>query len=248
MSGHVCLHRDAFEHPLLKDGERFRAWFWMVSKACWKASKFDVGGRIITLERGQFSCSVRELAEAWGWSKSAVDRFVQRLIDEEMVISTRSKTGTGSGTHSGTSRSIITICNYDKYQAQPKEAGTTNGTHTGTKLGQSWDIKEEGNNTSPYGEGVPPTDTVALIWQIGVALLVASGHDERASRSIVGRWRKEHTDARVLEALLDCQARRISDPVGWMPRRLAASARQHPASGDLEALIAQSGQHRRQAA
>jgi hypothetical protein len=42
------------------------------------------------------------MADAWGWSKSAVDRFIQRLVDEDMVISTRAKTGTGTGTTSGT--------------------------------------------------------------------------------------------------------------------------------------------------
>lgn len=132
MSGTINLSRDVFDHPLLKDGDRFRAWFWMVARACWKPTRFDVAGRIITLERGQFCCSVRELAEAWGWSKSAVDRFLTRLKTETMI-----------GTDAGTGKLIVTIRNYDKYQSQPGATGTANGTPTGTAAGQQRDIKEE---------------------------------------------------------------------------------------------------------
>lgn len=157
------MDRDAIEHPLLKDGERFRAWFWMVAKACWKPTQFDIHGRIVTLERGQFCCSVREMAEAWGWSKSAVDRFIQRLVDEDMVISTRAKSGTGSGTSSGTSRSIITICNYAKYQDVPKEGGTAAEPSSGTAAGQQRDIKEQGNKVTdvPDGTSLPRERKIA---------------------------------------------------------------------------------------
>lgn len=165
MSGFVVMARDATEHPLLKDGERFRAWFWMVAKACWKPTKFDVHGKIITLERGQFCCSVREMAEAWGWSKSAVDRFIQRLIDEDMVISTRAKTGTGGGTSSGTARSIITICNYAKYQNVPKGSGTASEPQGGTAAGQQRDIKEQGNKGTIEPDGsIPPTPHCDSDW------------------------------------------------------------------------------------
>lgn len=151
MSGFIVMSRDAIDHPLLRDGERFRAWFWMVAKACWKPTKFDVQGKVVQLERGQFCCSVREMAEAWGWSKSAVDRFIQRLVDEDMVISTRAKSGTGSGTASGTSRSIITICNYAKYQDVPRDGGTVSEPLSGTAAGQQRDIKEQGNQYLPNG-------------------------------------------------------------------------------------------------
>jgi hypothetical protein len=236
VSGHIALHRDAFEHPLLKDGDRFRAWFWMVSRACWKATRYDVGGKTVMLTRGQFCCSVRELAEAWDWSKSAVDRFLSRLKTETMI-----------GTDAGTGKLVITICNYDKYQQIPKEAGTADGTLTGTPAGQQRDIKEEGNNSVSNETGVPPVDTVKAIFELGITLLTASGQTDRASRSIVGRWRKDYSDSRVLEALVDCQNRRISNPVEWMPRRLSASGAQAPGS-DLASLLEQSSRYRKQAA
>lgn len=75
----------------------------------------------------------------------------------------------------------------------------------------------------PNGMGVPPVDTVKAIWDIGITLLTASGHEERAARSIVGRWRKEHGDGKTLAALIDCQAKSITNPVEWMAKVLNAS-------------------------
>lgn len=135
MSGFIALHREAMDHHLFKgDVARFGAWIWMVSKACWKETKFDVQGRTITLRRGQFCCSVRDMATAWGWPKSNVDRFLTRLKTETMIE-----------TESGTGRLIITICNYAKYQDLKDQSGTATGTATGTAAGQQRDIKEQGN-------------------------------------------------------------------------------------------------------
>ncbi len=89
MTGFVAMTRSALDHPLLKYAERLRAWFWIVARACWKPAPFDVGGKMLTLERGQLSYSIRELAEQWGWSKSTADRFVKRLEAEGTPITAR---------------------------------------------------------------------------------------------------------------------------------------------------------------
>lgn len=135
MSGFVALHRAAIEHPLFAgDTARLGAWLWLVAKACWKPTRFNVAGKTVLLERGQYCCSVRDLAEAWGWSKSTVDRFLTRLKNETMIE-----------TDAGTGRLIITICNYAKYQDINEDAGTGSGTTGGTASGQQRDIKEQGN-------------------------------------------------------------------------------------------------------
>lgn len=141
MSGFIALHREAFDHPVLRDGDRFRAWFWMVSNACWKQSRVEVGGAIITLERGQLCYSIRYLAEAWRWPKSNVDRFLKRLEAESMLTLTRSK----SGTASGTAQIIVTICNYDKYQDVGNQTGTASGTEVGQQRDSSGTNKNKGN-------------------------------------------------------------------------------------------------------
>lgn len=135
MSGFALTHRTVFDHPLFRgDAARLGAWLWLVGKACWRPTPFDINGRIITLERGQLCASLRQLAEQWGWSKSAVDRFLARLETETMI---ERKAGQG--------RLVITICNYSKYQDSGDGRRDSGGTPSGTAAGQQRDTKEQGN-------------------------------------------------------------------------------------------------------
>ena len=134
VTGFVCLHREALNHPLLKDPSRLGAWFWLVAKAAWKPTPFDVNGKIITLERGQLCVSFRKLSTEWGWSKATVEHFFLRLKSETM-IRTSSETG----------RTIVTICNYAKYQDINLDNKTPSRTPSRTPTGHQPDTKEQGN-------------------------------------------------------------------------------------------------------
>lgn len=143
--GFIILHRAAFEHPLLKDGDRFRAFLWMCASACWKPTRFDLGGKTVTLERGQLCVSRSQLAKEWGWSESAVERFLTRLKTEQMI-----ERETGQG------KSIITICNYEKYQDISDQAGQ----QTGQRSDSHRTAKEPYNHLTKEKEGEsPPPDT-----------------------------------------------------------------------------------------
>jgi hypothetical protein len=161
VSGFILMHRAALDHPLFQgDSARLGAWLWLVGNACWKPTRIKIKGSIIQLERGEMSFSVRFLAEAWGWSKSRVDRFIADLRAENM-IETRSKIGTAHGHKAGQGQSIISICNYSKYQdmidGQRDNAGTTRG----TRAGQARDKEEQGNKGTieeePSGSSSPLT-------------------------------------------------------------------------------------------
>lgn len=146
MSGFALTHRTVFDHPLFDgDAARLGAWLWLVGKACWKPTPFDNNGRIITLERGQICVSVRQLAERWGWSKSAVDRFLTRLETETMI---ERKAGQG--------KMVITICNYGKYQDLEDDERDSSGTASGTAAGQQRDIKEQDNKGTIDSPPKPP--------------------------------------------------------------------------------------------
>lgn len=175
MTGFISLHRDVFSHPLLKDAERFRAWFWLVANAAWKPSRTRIKGDTITLERGDLSYSVRYLADAWGWSKSRVDRFLADLREEGM-IETRSKIGTTAGRKAGHGQSIITICNYDKYQDCGDAERDNDDLDSGTTAGQQRDnsgtnknkgIREKEYSTSGTGRPMAqkPDDVCEGVWQ-----------------------------------------------------------------------------------
>lgn len=143
MSGFIAMQRDALDHHILRDGERFRAWFWIVANACWKPSKARIKGHTVELERGELSFSVRFLAENWGWSKSRVDRFLSDLRTEGM-IETRSKSGTSAGHKAGQGQSIIKVCNYAKYQDAELGLRDKREPISGTSAGQARDKEEEG--------------------------------------------------------------------------------------------------------
>lgn len=152
MSGFITMHRDALDHPMLQDGDRFRAWFWLIANAAWKQTSVRVKGETVTIERGELSFSQRFLADKWGWSKSRVDRFIADLRAEGM-ISTRSKNGADSGATSGHNagqgQCIITICNYSVYQDQQQEqrgnVGATRGATSGATAGQQRGKEEQRN-------------------------------------------------------------------------------------------------------
>lgn len=135
MSGFIVVRRDAFKHPVLRDGERFKAFFWMVAQACWKATPFDINGRIVTLNRGQFCTSRSALAKEWGWSPSAVERFLTRLKTEHMI---EQETGQG--------RSIITISNYSRYQDTQDETGQAPEQANGQRSDSDRTAKEQTNH------------------------------------------------------------------------------------------------------
>lgn len=133
MSGWIKSRRRVVEHPLFKgDVAKLGAWMWLLNSACYRPTKFNVNGRIIEVQRGQICVSMRGLAEAWGWSKSSVERFITRLKTETMIE-----------TEGGTGRLVITICNYERFQSDAELTGTGSGTPRGTGAGQERDTNKE---------------------------------------------------------------------------------------------------------
>lgn len=115
MSGTVNIARSIFDHELFADQpltER-EAWIWLIMEASWKPRKKRVGDYIADLARGQLAASIRFMAGAWQWAPAKVQRFLKRLQVLDMITT---KTDTGV--------TVITICNYDEYQAQGKAADT----------------------------------------------------------------------------------------------------------------------------
>lgn len=146
MSGFVAVARDIIEHPLFKgEHQRLYAWQWLLCKAAWKPVPYNINGQIVTLQRGQLCASIRQLADEWGMSKSAADRFVTRLKTETMIE-----------TEAGHGKLIITICNYAKYQDATKPNRDTSGTPTGTRAGHERDIKEPVNQITKEITPLPP--------------------------------------------------------------------------------------------
>jgi len=117
--GLILLDRGVLDHPLFKEEpytER-EAWIWMITEASWTARSVRGKSGPIHLNRGQFSCSIRFMAEKFNWSKSRVDRFINKLILNNMVEKDNE-----------TTQNVTTICNYETYQNFDLYSGTRNGT------------------------------------------------------------------------------------------------------------------------
>jgi len=151
--GYIKLHRGWRDSPIFKgEFSRADAWVWLIEHACWKPSRVRIKGSFVQIERGEMTFSVRFLADAWGWSKSRVDRFLADLRAESM-IETRSKIGTTAGHNAGQGQAIISICNYAKYQDAATPHRDNGDEEIGTTAGQQRDKEEEGKEKKEDNKG-----------------------------------------------------------------------------------------------
>ena len=115
MTGTINISRDMWEDEAFSASsfsER-EAWIWMIAEASWKPRSRRVGDYVVELQRGQLASSIRFMAKAWMWTPAKVQRFLKR-IEKLGLCRTEADTGV----------TVITICNYDKYQSKPKAGDT----------------------------------------------------------------------------------------------------------------------------
>ncbi len=107
IGGWVRSQRDRFDHALFRRDKFCRgyAWDWMVSAAFIEEIQLDIQGQTITLNRGQFCHSLRFMAARFRWSEPTVRRFITRLKTDAMI-----ETKVDAG------QTVITICNFSKFQ------------------------------------------------------------------------------------------------------------------------------------
>lgn len=137
MSGWVRLDRSWHKTDCLKQNEPFcerAAWVWLISNAAWKDTfRHGPKGELIEVKRGQIHVSLSSLETAFNWSKKKVRGFINRLESGHMVGTERAQSGT-----------LITICNYAKYQDIDDSEGHGRGTAKGTVGAQSGHTQEQG--------------------------------------------------------------------------------------------------------
>lgn len=236
MAGYYLMARGWLDHAALAVGpyDRRAAWAWLVENAAYKPTRRNIGGRTIELQRGQLTASVRYLAQAWSWKKNVVERFIDRLKTETMIR-----------TEAGTGQLVITICNYDKYQIEPGESRTPNRTLDRTETGQQPDSdrtnKNEGNEgkegnkenpvlrTDAAASAPPPSgslfDLKAEVFRRGKIFLSAAGIAEKQAGALLGKWRRDHGDAAVLDALSRTEREGASEPIAFVEGILRAQSR-----------------------
>lgn len=89
------------------------AWIWMIGSAAWEDCEVRFKNHIIPLKRGQLTFALSFLSKKFGWSINRVQR-VLKLFTKWNMIEVR------TDTH----QTIITICNYNRYQDRPEKTDT----------------------------------------------------------------------------------------------------------------------------
>lgn len=169
--GVFAVDRGIWDHPIFADEpltER-EAWQWLISEASFRSRKKRIGSTVFNLERGQLACSLRFMAEAWQWKKDAVARFLNKLRTETM-IETQAR-------HDAT---VITICNYDRYQKLGLPSIEQSETENATPTRHQRDKLENNKNTKLDADAVPRGALVgpeAMV--LSEKLLVIAGHDPK---------------------------------------------------------------------
>lgn len=108
MNNYYFMYRGWSKNEVFNQDEPFterEVWCWMIENTSWKDRMFRVGNQTIKLKRGQLTASIRYLMEAWKWTNHHTRAYLKILSDFGM-ISLEKQTG----------QSVITICNYEKYQ------------------------------------------------------------------------------------------------------------------------------------
>ena len=68
-----------------------------------------------------------------------------------------------------------------------------------------------------------------MLWDIGVDLLAKAGQPERNARSLIGRWRSQLDDERLLAILRAAKKVGTRDPVAYVSKAISNATR--PRSG-----------------
>lgn len=189
----------------LHDDDRFVAGWLRVDLRVWKRIKRSL------IERGK-------LYQAEGFLRN------ERADVEVLEALSRVTSAQEAGRSSARSKAA----KLDSENKQNKDLDSTGvGTPVPTNHNHNHNHKEEDSVAKATGAEAPnPVDVVAVIFGTGVDLLTAAGSSDRQARSIIGKWRKEHTDGTVLAVLARCQVHRPSDPIEWISGALRAETTQ----------------------
>ncbi|KWV45896.1 hypothetical protein AS156_23065 [Bradyrhizobium macuxiense] len=220
--GVFAVDRGIWDHPSFADEpltER-EAWIWLIGEASFKARTRRIGPMAIELRRGQVAASLRFMAEKWQWNDSRVRRFLDRLKAVAMI-----DTATDAGI------TVITICNYDKYQrvALPRDAAIDAANDAATTQQRRKEESTESTEGSSELRSAPPvasapvyTDSRHELWGEGVPILISLGIADRQARSMIGSWLKSTKDdaQAVLGAIQRARDHRAHNPIPWITNAL----------------------------
>ncbi len=146
--GYARIYRSIFDNPTFRNAGEAMFFAYLVLKANWRAGERRYDDRVYKLERGELVIGTRKLAKEFGWSHKKVRTQIKRLIDWKMV-------GTEWAQHGAQRAPVITICNYERFQALASERAQ-GGAHQGHKGGTPKKEGKEKESKKPTSGPISP--------------------------------------------------------------------------------------------
>lgn len=115
--GYIKLHRKFFENTLWKEPREYskaEAWLDLIQSARFESSQVILNGRVIEVQMSEVAASRRYLEKRWGWGSTKVNNFLDYLKKNQM-ITTKQTSG----------QTIITLCNYERYNGKQTREQTS---------------------------------------------------------------------------------------------------------------------------
>lgn len=225
MTGWFAVKRGITKHPIFREQPvRLAIWIWLIDNAAWEDTPHDINGKIVTIPRGSVCVSERRLADAIGVGRQVVRTFFDLLEANHMV--------NPDVTHG---RTILALCNYEKYQASPSRANPANN----PRLTQGQPTKGQVYNSvsKDTGAEAAPDDPKAVMFTSGKAILMKAGMSKASAGSMMGKWVRDHGDVAVMAAIGQAMREGAVDPVPYIQRCLLKKAKQaEPEVGDTRTL------------
>ena len=122
--GWIKAWRSMIDHPALQRADELGIWTTLLFGAAHKNTRVRCRGVIYNLDRGQLVISLRRLAKKMGVRYGRLREVIKLLKNEHMIALT-----------SNTAATVITICNYNKFQDSPIP-NNTDSTHVSAHIEQ----------------------------------------------------------------------------------------------------------------
>lgn len=147
--GWIKVWRRLLNHPCLTQHDERGLWLTLLLRAAHEPTEVRFRGKVVKLARGQLAISLREEADRGGTSHKRLRNIIDLMRREKMLT-----LDTAKGTHF----CVLTICNYEHFQAEGAQPKARKGHSRGTVGAQSGHTEQEGEelkkkNPSPDGEG-----------------------------------------------------------------------------------------------
>src|ERR1043166_4930171 len=123
---YIAVARQTFDHPIFVQHPHWLPpWLWLIAKAAYKPCAHRLGLGIVDVQRGQLATTLRRLASAWGWPVGNVQYMLRLFQGQGMLTKLTIRTSFHTGIESRKSHraTLLTICNYDKFQAVGRATG-----------------------------------------------------------------------------------------------------------------------------